>query len=222
MKSMCQDSGRTSPSVIERSPACSWRRTTSRIASSSVARRSSAEMRPAARSSLAVRTSGGRSRLPTLSARYGGWSRAAIGRSLGGRLQSRDPTHFVDNPVDNLDDALIDDDGYRALRDAIVAGELLPSERLVEEDLARRLGLGRAAVRMALVRLEHDGLVERERNPGARGRGGGGRAGGGGARGGAGGPRARGRAKARRSRAAERRARAAGDPARDARQARAR
>jgi DNA-binding GntR family transcriptional regulator len=63
---------------------------------------------------------------------------------------------------------LIDDDGYRALRDAIVAGELLPSERLVEEDLARRLGLGRAAVRMALVRLEHDGLVERERNRGAR------------------------------------------------------
>src|SRR3954451_19931779 len=168
MKSMCQDSRRNSPSVIERSPACSWRRTTSRIASSSIARRSSAETRPAARSSLAVRTSGGRSRLPTWSARYGGLSRAAIGRSLGGRLQSRDPTHFVDNPVDNLDDALIDDDGYRALRDAIVAGELLPSERLVEEDLARRLGLGRAAVRMALVRLEHDGLVERERNRGAR------------------------------------------------------
>jgi DNA-binding GntR family transcriptional regulator len=95
-------------------------------------------------------------------------SRAAIGRSLGGRLQSRDRTDFVDNPVDNLAGALIDDDGYRALRDAIVAGELLPNERLVEEDLARRLGLGRAAVRMALVRLEHDGLVERERNRGAR------------------------------------------------------
>jgi len=63
---------------------------------------------------------------------------------------------------------VIDDDGYQALRDAIVSGELLPSERLVEEDLARRLGLGRAAVRMALVRLEHDGLVERERNRGAR------------------------------------------------------
>src|SRR4051812_49156303 len=180
MKSMCQDSRRNSPSVIERSPACSWRRTTSRIASSSIARRSSAEMRPAARSSLAVRTSGGRSRLPTWSARYGGLSRAAIGRSLGGRLQSRDPTHFVDNLVDNLDDALIDDDGYRALRDAIVAGELLPSERLVEEALARRLGLGRAAIRMALVRLEHDGLVERERNRGARvRRAGGGAAGGG-------------------------------------------
>ena len=63
---------------------------------------------------------------------------------------------------------MIDDDGYQTLRDAIVSGELLPSERLVEEDLARRLGVGRAAVRMALVRLEHDGLVERERNRGAR------------------------------------------------------
>src|SRR5919197_936410 len=64
--------------------------------------------------------------------------------------------------------SVIDDDGYRTLRDAIVSGELLPSERLVEEDLSRRLGIGRAAVRMALVRLEHDGLVERERHRGAR------------------------------------------------------
>jgi DNA-binding GntR family transcriptional regulator len=39
---------------------------------------------------------------------------------------------------------------------------------LLEEELSARLGLGRAAVRMALVRLEHDGLVERERHRGAR------------------------------------------------------
>jgi DNA-binding GntR family transcriptional regulator len=63
---------------------------------------------------------------------------------------------------------LTDDAAYRALSDAIVSGDLLPSERLVEEDLARRIGAGRAAVRMALVRLEHDGLVERERHRGAR------------------------------------------------------
>ncbi len=63
---------------------------------------------------------------------------------------------------------MVDDDGYHVLREAIVSGELLPSERLVEEDLCRRLGVGRAAVRMALVRLEHDGLVERERHRGAR------------------------------------------------------
>jgi DNA-binding GntR family transcriptional regulator len=59
-------------------------------------------------------------------------------------------------------------DGYEDLRAAIVAGELLPGERLLEEELSARLGLGRAAVRMALVRLEHDGLVERERHRGAR------------------------------------------------------
>ena len=59
-------------------------------------------------------------------------------------------------------------DGYEDLRQAIVNGELLPGERLLEEELSARLGLGRAAVRMALVRLEHDGLVERERHRGAR------------------------------------------------------
>jgi DNA-binding GntR family transcriptional regulator len=59
-------------------------------------------------------------------------------------------------------------DGYEDLRAAIVNGELLPGERLLEEELSARLGLGRAAVRMALVRLEHDGLVERERHRGAR------------------------------------------------------
>jgi DNA-binding GntR family transcriptional regulator len=59
-------------------------------------------------------------------------------------------------------------DGYEDLRAAIVNGELLPGERLIEEELSTRLGLGRAAVRMALVRLEHDGLVERERHRGAR------------------------------------------------------
>jgi DNA-binding GntR family transcriptional regulator len=58
-------------------------------------------------------------------------------------------------------------DGYEDLRKAIVGGELLPGERLLEEDLSARLGLGRAAVRMALVRLEHDGLVQRERHRGA-------------------------------------------------------
>ena len=52
-------------------------------------------------------------------------------------------------------------DGYEDLRQAIVRGELLPGERLLEEELSARLGIGRAAVRTALVRLEHDGLVDR-------------------------------------------------------------
>jgi DNA-binding GntR family transcriptional regulator len=57
---------------------------------------------------------------------------------------------------------------YDALHTAIVTSELSPGERLVEEDLAERFDCSRGAVRAALVRLGHDGLVVRERNRGAR------------------------------------------------------
>jgi DNA-binding GntR family transcriptional regulator len=59
-------------------------------------------------------------------------------------------------------------DAYDQLRALIVSGELQPNERLVEADLAARLGAGRSAVRTALTRLQHDGLIEHERNRGAR------------------------------------------------------
>ncbi|MGH2896590.1 MAG: GntR family transcriptional regulator [Solirubrobacteraceae bacterium] len=54
------------------------------------------------------------------------------------------------------------------LREAIVTGDLQPNERLVESDLARRLGVSRTLIRAALVRLEHEGLVQHERHRGAR------------------------------------------------------
>lgn len=59
-------------------------------------------------------------------------------------------------------------DAYTALHAAIVAGELSPGERLIEEELAERLGVSRGAVRAAILRLGHDGLAVRERNRGAR------------------------------------------------------
>jgi DNA-binding GntR family transcriptional regulator len=59
-------------------------------------------------------------------------------------------------------------DPYQALHHAIVTSELSPGERLVEEELAERLGSSRGAIRGALVRLSHDGLVVRERNRGAQ------------------------------------------------------
>lgn len=59
-------------------------------------------------------------------------------------------------------------DAYAALHRDIVSGELSPGERLVEEELAERLGESRGAVRSALLRLQHEGLVVRERNRGAR------------------------------------------------------
>jgi len=59
-------------------------------------------------------------------------------------------------------------DAYAALHAAIVAGELSPGERLIEEELAKRLGQSRNSVRGAIMRLDHEGLVVRERNRGAR------------------------------------------------------
>lgn len=60
------------------------------------------------------------------------------------------------------------DEAYRALYDAIVSGRLQPNQRLVEADLVAELDVGRAAIRTALIRLEQEELVERERNRGAR------------------------------------------------------
>jgi DNA-binding GntR family transcriptional regulator len=54
-----------------------------------------------------------------------------------------------------------------ALRDAILNGEYLPGERLVEAQLCERLGVSRFNVRAALQDLAADGLVKVERNKGA-------------------------------------------------------
>ncbi len=59
------------------------------------------------------------------------------------------------------------DKAYTELHHAIVRGELLPNQRLVELELAKQLGVGRAAIRTALDRLAQDGLVEHEPNRGA-------------------------------------------------------
>ena len=49
---------------------------------------------------------------------------------------------------------------YEALLEMIVSMELPPGERLVESDLAGRLGVSKTPVREALAMLESDGLVE--------------------------------------------------------------
>jgi DNA-binding GntR family transcriptional regulator len=59
------------------------------------------------------------------------------------------------------------DDGYLRLREAIVRGKLAPNQRLVEAEMSSEFGMPRAAVRTALVRLEHEGLVERKPHRGA-------------------------------------------------------
>ncbi|MGH8981673.1 MAG: GntR family transcriptional regulator [Acidimicrobiales bacterium] len=56
---------------------------------------------------------------------------------------------------------------YSQLHHEIVAGLLLPQQRLVEADLCARLQTSRATVREVLLRLEHEGLVVREPYRGA-------------------------------------------------------
>jgi len=45
------------------------------------------------------------------------------------------------------------------IKQAVLQGALKPRERLIEEDIARRLGCSRGPVREGLLRLERDGLI---------------------------------------------------------------
>ncbi|NIU33230.1 MAG: GntR family transcriptional regulator [Gemmatimonadetes bacterium] len=56
---------------------------------------------------------------------------------------------------------------YRRLRKLIVSGRLAPGSRLMESDLAERLGVSRTPVRSALQRLEQEGYILSE-NSGQR------------------------------------------------------
>jgi DNA-binding GntR family transcriptional regulator len=55
--------------------------------------------------------------------------------------------------------ALLRDDVYRRVRDAIVDGTLAPGEQLRDHELAAWLGVSRTPVREALLRLQQAGLV---------------------------------------------------------------
>ena len=55
-----------------------------------------------------------------------------------------------------------------SLRAAIVSGQILPNERLIEVELASRLATNRVQIRAALSKLEGEGLVVSEPNRGAR------------------------------------------------------
>jgi len=60
----------------------------------------------------------------------------------------------------------IADKARRAVRDHVLAGELKPGTQLVEGQLAEQLGVSRAPVREALLKLESEGLVESVPNKG--------------------------------------------------------
>ena len=70
-----------------------------------------------------------------------------------------------------MDDAAVASTAAKArdaLREAILSGEYLPGERLVEAQLCQRLGASRFNVRSALQDLAAEGLVEVQRNKGAQ------------------------------------------------------
>jgi DNA-binding GntR family transcriptional regulator len=56
----------------------------------------------------------------------------------------------------------------RRIRAAIMAGEFVPRQRLIEADLCERFGASRFQVRTALQDLAAQGLIEFQRNRGAR------------------------------------------------------
>ena len=65
----------------------------------------------------------------------------------------------VPSPQPPFARALLRDDVYRRVRDAIVDGTLGPGEQLRDQELAAWLGVSRTPVREALLRLQQAGLV---------------------------------------------------------------
>jgi DNA-binding GntR family transcriptional regulator len=53
----------------------------------------------------------------------------------------------------------LEDYGYKSLRDMILRGDLLAGQKLVQEDLAQRLGVSRTPLRSAIAALEREGFV---------------------------------------------------------------
>lgn len=56
---------------------------------------------------------------------------------------------------------------YDALRSAIAKGELIPAQRLVEQELAGRFNVTRSSIRAALMTLSSEGLVDHLPNRGS-------------------------------------------------------
>jgi DNA-binding GntR family transcriptional regulator len=57
---------------------------------------------------------------------------------------------------------------YQQLKRDILEGVYTPRQRLVETDIAQALGVSRATLRAALIRLQHEGFIEIQPNRGAQ------------------------------------------------------
>ncbi len=65
------------------------------------------------------------------------------------------------SPLNRIKDYSRVDQVWMQLRTAILHGQVLAGDRLLELDIAARLGTSQGSVREALQRLEHEGLVIR-------------------------------------------------------------
>jgi DNA-binding GntR family transcriptional regulator len=73
------------------------------------------------------------------------------------------PEHAAERPTHSRVEAT-----YQRLKHDIVAGLYTPRQRLIETDIAPLLGVSRATLRGALLRLQHEGFVEIQPNRGAQ------------------------------------------------------
>ena len=55
---------------------------------------------------------------------------------------------------------------HNTIRELIISGSFQPGERLLEEELAHRVGVSRTSIREALRRLSAEGLIRTEANRG--------------------------------------------------------
>ena len=62
-------------------------------------------------------------------------------------------------PEEALPRVLLSDQAYELVRRWILDGTLAPGDRIVESEIARRLGVSQAPVREAVKRLAHEGLI---------------------------------------------------------------
>ncbi len=67
---------------------------------------------------------------------------------------------MLDVSLERVSRPLLRDEAYERIRRAIIDGTLPPGTPLRDADLADQLGLSRAPVRQALLRLAEDGLVD--------------------------------------------------------------
>ena len=73
----------------------------------------------------------------------------------------------ADLPLPRLEPRVLRQEVLGALRGAILNGEIAPGSRLLEAEVAARMGVSRAPVREAMRQLEQEGLVESAAHRGA-------------------------------------------------------